>query len=58
MAIDRLWPQFQKEHAQYSPGNLTLKDPVCQFIRKLDGKHIPDPLRSLKPFLDVKPEED
>lgn len=23
-------------------GNLTLKDPVCQFIRKLDGKQILD----------------
>ena len=40
--ILRLWPQFQKEHERYSLGNLTLKDPVCQFIRKLDGKHILD----------------
>ena len=42
-AIIRLWPHFQKEHERYSLGNLTLKDPVCQFIRKLDGKPIPDP---------------
>ena len=40
--ILRLWPQFQKERERYSLGNLTLKDPVCQFIRKLDGKHILD----------------
>lgn len=33
---------FRKEKEQYSLGNLTLKDPVCQFIRKLDGKQIPD----------------
>ena len=39
-------------------GNLTKKDPVCQFIRKLDGKPIPDPQRAFKPLLDVKPEED
>jgi hypothetical protein len=38
-----LWPLFQKEHKRYSLGNLTLKDPVCQLIRKLDGKPIPDP---------------
>ena len=34
---------FQKESAQFSLGNLTLKDLVCQFIRKLDGKPIFDP---------------
>ena len=33
---------FNKEKERYSLGNLTLKDPVCQFIRKLDGKQIPD----------------
>ncbi len=33
---------FRKEKEQYSLGNLTLKDPVFQFIRKLDGKQIPD----------------
>jgi len=41
--IHDLWPQFHKEHDRHSLGNLTLKDPVCQFIRKLDGKPIPDP---------------
>ena len=40
--ILRLWPQFQKEHECYSLGNLTLKDPLHQFIRKLDRKLIPD----------------
>ena len=33
---------FNKEKERYSLGNLTLKDPVCQFIRKLDGKQLPD----------------
>ncbi|KAH9801431.1 hypothetical protein KPL71_001027 [Citrus sinensis] len=42
-AILQLWPLFQKEHARYSLGNLTINDPVCQFIRKLDGKAILDP---------------
>lgn len=42
-AIRNLHTHFQKETQQYSLGNLTLKDPVCQFVRKLDGKHIPDP---------------
>ena len=28
-AIYDLWPQFHKEHAQLSLGNLTKKDPVC-----------------------------
>ncbi|KAH9717199.1 hypothetical protein KPL71_021736 [Citrus sinensis] len=41
--IQNLWKLFQKESAQFSLGNLTLKDPVCQFIRKLDGKPIFDP---------------
>ncbi|XP_073037779.1 uncharacterized protein [Primulina eburnea] len=36
----RLWKQFQDE--RHSLGNLTKKDHVCQFIRKLDGKHILD----------------
>ena len=40
--IHHLWPLFEKEHKRYSLGNLTLKDPVCQVIRKLDGKPIPD----------------
>ena len=42
-AILQLWPLFQKEHARYSLGNLTINDPVCLFIRKLDGKPILDP---------------
>ena len=42
-AILQLWPIFQKEHARYSLGNLTISDPVCQFIRKLDEKPILDP---------------
>ena len=41
--IQNLWKLFQKESAQFSLGNLTLKDHVCQFIRKLDGKPILDP---------------
>ena len=51
-------PNFMKKHARYSLGNLTKKDRVCQFLRKLDGKPIPDPYRAFKPFLDVKPRED
>ncbi|XP_061949593.1 uncharacterized protein LOC133673016, partial [Populus nigra] len=42
-AIHDLWPQFHKEHDRLILGNLTIKDPVCQFLRKLDGKPIPDP---------------
>eukprot|EP00258_Populus_trichocarpa_P031979 XP_024447998.1 uncharacterized protein LOC112325536 [Populus trichocarpa] len=30
-AIHNLWPQFHKEHDRLSLGNLTIKDPVCQF---------------------------
>ncbi|KAK9181240.1 hypothetical protein WN944_024377 [Citrus x changshan-huyou] len=56
--IQNLWKLFQKESAQFSFGNLTLKDPVCQFIRKLYGKPIIDPYRAFKPLLDVKSEED
>ncbi|XP_052290035.1 uncharacterized protein LOC127899928 [Citrus sinensis] len=41
--IQNLWKLLQKESAQFSLGNLTLKDFVCQFIRKLDGKSILDP---------------
>jgi hypothetical protein len=41
-AIHDLWPQFHKEHARHSLGNLTKTDPVCQFLRKLDEKPIPD----------------
>jgi len=33
---------FNKEKERYCLGNLTLKDHVCQFIRKLDGKQIID----------------
>ena len=42
-AIHDLWTQFHKEHARLSLGNLIKKDHVCQFLRKLDGKPIPDP---------------
>ena len=31
---------FNKEKEHYNLRNLTLKDPVFQFIRKLDGKQI------------------
>jgi len=41
--IHDLWSQFHKEHHQLSLRNLTIKDPVCQFLRKLDGKPISDP---------------
>ena len=53
-----LWKPLQRESAEFSLGNLTLKDPVCQFIRKLDEKPILDPWRAFKPLLNVKPEED
>ncbi|XP_052172242.1 uncharacterized protein LOC127788168 [Diospyros lotus] len=36
-----LWTQFRSDHQRYSLGNLTIIDPVCQSIRKLDGKPIP-----------------
>ena len=42
-AILQLCPLFQKEHARYGLGNLTINDIVCQFIRKLDRKPILDP---------------
>ena len=58
IAIRDLWPKFQKECNKFSLENLTLKDPVCQFIRKLDRKRILDSQKAFKPFLDVKPEED
>ena len=57
-AIHDLWPQFHKEHDRHSLENLTKKDPVCQFLRKLDGKPILDPYRAFKSFFDVKPRED
>ena len=38
----KLWNQFQDELQRLSLGNLTENDPVCQFIRKLDGKLILD----------------
>ena len=37
-----LFELFSKDKERYSLGNLTVKDPVCQFIRKLDGKQILD----------------
>ncbi|KAL6553812.1 hypothetical protein OROMI_019485 [Orobanche minor] len=39
--IRYLWDKFQPEYERRL-GNLTLKDPVCQFVRKLDGKLLPD----------------
>jgi hypothetical protein len=42
-AIHDLWPHFHKEYDRLSLGNLTKKDPVCQFLRKLDRKPIPNP---------------
>jgi len=42
-AIHDLWHYFHKEHNRLSLGNLTKKHHVCQFLRKLDGKLIPDP---------------
>jgi hypothetical protein len=41
-AIHHLWLYFHKKHDRLSLGNLTKKDHVCQFLRKLDGKLIPD----------------
>ena len=37
-----LWLIFEKERDRYSLGNLTLNDPVCQFVRKLDEMQIAD----------------
>jgi len=31
-AIHDLWPHFHKEHARHGLGNLTKKDPACQFF--------------------------
>jgi hypothetical protein len=42
-AIHDFWPHFHKEHDRLSLGNLTKKDPICQFLRKLDKKLIPNP---------------
>jgi len=42
-AIHDLWPHFHKEHDRLIIRNLTKKDLVCQFLRKLDGKLILDP---------------
>jgi hypothetical protein len=42
-SIHDFWPHFHKKHDQLSLGNLTKKDPVCHFLRKMDGKLIPDP---------------
>ena len=36
-----LWSQFISDSQRYSLGNLTKNDPVCQSIRRLDGKPIP-----------------
>ena len=42
-AIHDLWLHFYKENDRRSLGNLTTKDHVCQLLRKLDRKLIPDP---------------
>jgi hypothetical protein len=42
-AFHDLWPHFHKKHAPYNLRNLTIKDLICQFLRKLDGKSILDP---------------
>ena len=42
-AIHYLWLHFYKENDRRSLGNLTKKDHVCQLLRKLDRKLIPDP---------------
>ena len=43
-AIHDLWPHFhKKKHDRLSLENLTKKDLVFQFLRKLDGKLIPNP---------------
>jgi hypothetical protein len=31
-AIHDLWPNFHKEHDRFSLGNVTKKDPICQFF--------------------------
>ena len=49
---------FNKEKEHYSLRDLTLKDPICDFIRKLDGKQILDSYKTFKLLLDVKLEED
>jgi hypothetical protein len=42
-AIHDLWPHFHKEHDRLSLGNLTKKNLICQFLRKLNKKPISDP---------------
>ena len=37
-----LWNLFRDKYKRYSLENLTQKDHICQFIRKLDGKLILD----------------
>ena len=37
-----LFDLFEREKERYRLGNLTLKDHVCQFLRKLDGNQISD----------------
>ena len=38
--LEHLLIQFRKEHKHYNLENLTLKDHVCQFIRKLNDEPI------------------
>jgi len=40
--INDLWPYFHKEYARHKLRNLTEKNIVCQFLRKLNEKFIFD----------------
>jgi len=46
-AIHDLWPQFHKEHDRLSLGNLTIKDPVCQFFKKTGWEAYPRPIEGV-----------
>ena len=41
--IRELWRLFKEDQERCRLGNLTLKDPVCQYLRKLDGELTLDP---------------
>jgi hypothetical protein len=40
--INDIWPYFHKEYARHKLRNLTEKNIVCQFLRKLNEKFIFD----------------
>ena len=46
-AVHDLWPYFHKEHARLSLGNLTKKDPVCQFFKKTGWEAYPRPIEGV-----------